>query len=106
MTSFFQERAILDPKLKDVDSINDYMLSLMSGEEKVYFSSDSIYQTDATVDSIDNLYTSKVLNSVRLSSLHNHELKLKVKAPDMGRGSAPVPQWRWSLQLPLLIDKF
>lgn len=62
-----------------MDSVNQYMLSLIPGDEKVYFSFDSICKVDADV-SIDDLYTPKFLNSIRLSG---HHLKLKVGAPIM-----------------------
>lgn len=44
--SFFQDKAILAPKNTIVDSINDYMLDLISGEEKTYFSCDSPWQVN------------------------------------------------------------
>lgn len=38
---FFQDRAILTPKNVSVDEINDYMLDLIPGEEKIYLSCES-----------------------------------------------------------------
>lgn len=46
---YFQERVILAPRLKDVDKINEYMLSMLPNEEKVYLSSDIIKQTQMLI---------------------------------------------------------
>ncbi|XP_024009492.1 uncharacterized protein LOC112084575 [Eutrema salsugineum] len=43
---FFQDRAILSPRNDDVDMINDYMLSKLSGVERTYLSCDSIDTTE------------------------------------------------------------
>ncbi|KAF7817106.1 ATP-dependent DNA helicase PIF1 [Senna tora] len=39
---YFCERAILSPTLEDVAHVNDFMLDLLPGEERIYLSSDSI----------------------------------------------------------------
>ncbi|KAF8105336.1 hypothetical protein N665_0158s0020 [Sinapis alba] len=73
----FQERAILSPRNQDVDSINKYMLSQLS--EKIYLSS-------AGIDILDKgpkdpmVYSQEFLNSIKISGLPNHYLKLKVGA--------------------------
>ncbi|XP_021760662.1 uncharacterized protein LOC110725502 [Chenopodium quinoa] len=46
---YFQERAILAPTHENVEAINDYMLSIMPGEEIEYLISDSICQADTTM---------------------------------------------------------
>ncbi|KAF7839626.1 uncharacterized protein G2W53_008108 [Senna tora] len=74
--------AILAPTLDDVASINDYMLSLLSGEEMTYLSSDSICSQD-NVSRLANVYTPEFLNTISGSGLPYHELKLKVGAPVM-----------------------
>lgn len=80
-SSYFQDRVILAPTLKDVDSVNEYMLYLIHRDEKVYLSSDSICKADVdVVDRIDNLYALEFFNSVRLFGFPNHHLKLKVGA--------------------------
>ncbi|CAA7035449.1 unnamed protein product [Microthlaspi erraticum] len=79
---FFQGRAILSPRNVDVDVINDYMLSQLSGEEKAYLSCDSIDTSD-TSSKDDMLYTQEYLNSIKISGLRNHSLTLKVGTPIM-----------------------
>ncbi|KEH26980.1 PIF1-like helicase [Medicago truncatula] len=39
---FFQEREILAPTLDSVEHVNEYMMSLIPGEEKEYLSSGSV----------------------------------------------------------------
>jgi len=39
---FFQERGILAPALDSIEHVNEYMMSLIPGEEKEYLSSDSV----------------------------------------------------------------
>ncbi|XP_033147955.1 ATP-dependent DNA helicase PIF1-like [Brassica rapa] len=78
----YRHRAILTPANDEVDKINDYMLSQLPGEEKVYLSSDSIIPSD--VDTEENVvYPAEFLNSVKVAGLPRHCLKLKVGAPIM-----------------------
>ncbi|KAL8143671.1 hypothetical protein V2J09_016703, partial [Rumex salicifolius] len=39
---YFKERAILAPTYEKVDRVNDFILSLLPGDEKIYLSSDSL----------------------------------------------------------------
>ncbi|XP_061368716.1 uncharacterized protein LOC133311656 [Gastrolobium bilobum] len=43
-SSFFQERVILAPILADACMLNEYLMSIIAGEEKIYLSSDKIYK--------------------------------------------------------------
>ncbi|KAF7811768.1 ATP-dependent DNA helicase PIF1-like [Senna tora] len=81
--SHCKERAILCPTLEDVDAINNCMLSMLPGDEVSYLSSDSIYKSDMNVQSLEDIYTPKILNSLRCSGVSNHVLKLKVGTPIM-----------------------
>ncbi|KAF7807800.1 ATP-dependent DNA helicase PIF1-like [Senna tora] len=80
---YFQDRAILCPTLENVEAINNFMLSLLPGEEVTYLSSDSICKSDTNVQSLEDVYTPDILNSIRCSGVPNHLLKLKVGAPIM-----------------------
>nr|CAD1820584.1 unnamed protein product [Ananas comosus var. bracteatus] len=80
---YLQERAILAPTLEIVDAVNEYMLSLIHGEEKVYLSSDSVCKTDVGLDGPEDVYTPDFLNSIKCSGVPNHMLKLKQGAPVM-----------------------
>ncbi|XP_024013927.1 ATP-dependent DNA helicase PIF1-like [Eutrema salsugineum] len=93
---FFQDRAILSPRNDDVDTINDYMLSKISGVEKTYLSCDSIDTAEEVVNYSDAsevpsesvasknkggsnnmIYTEEFLNSIKMSGFPNHVLKLR-----------------------------
>ncbi|XP_010445117.1 PREDICTED: ATP-dependent DNA helicase PIF1-like [Camelina sativa] len=80
--TFFQKRAILAPTNDDVNTINQYMLEHLQGEERIYLSADSIDPTDS--DSLNNpVITSDCLNSIKMSGLPHHVLRLKIGAPVM-----------------------
>ncbi|XP_010445523.1 PREDICTED: uncharacterized protein LOC104728200 [Camelina sativa] len=79
---FFQKRVILAPTNDDVNIINQYMLEKLESEEMTYLSVDSIDPT--YVDSLKNpAITPDFLNSIKLSGLPHHTLRLKVGAPVM-----------------------
>ena len=67
-----------------VEFINDHLLSLLPGQEKVYESSDSICESEGLNDNFnESLYSPDVLNGMKLVGLPNHKLVLKVGAPVM-----------------------
>ncbi|KAF7807457.1 ATP-dependent DNA helicase PIF1-like [Senna tora] len=80
--AYIRDRAVLAPSLDDVASVNNYMLSLLPGEESTYLSSDSICTQDQEYE-LSNIYTTEFLNTISGSGLPYHELKLKVGAPVM-----------------------
>ncbi|CAH9101876.1 unnamed protein product [Cuscuta europaea] len=53
---YLEERAILTPTLEIVEGINNYVLSMLLGEEVKYFSYDSICHTAASSSSDDDIY--------------------------------------------------
>ncbi|XP_074318468.1 uncharacterized protein LOC141655281 [Silene latifolia] len=75
--NYLQERAILAPTHEIVEDVNDYVLSLIHEQERIYLSSDEVSRDDTTMGEPD-LYTTEFLNSIKCSSLPNHELRLKV----------------------------
>nr|GEU47534.1 hypothetical protein [Tanacetum cinerariifolium] len=80
--TYFQERAILAPTHEVVEFINDHLVSLLPGKEKVYLSSDSICESEGLNDKLNkSLYSADVLNGMKLAGLPNHRLVLKVRAP-------------------------
>ncbi|GKF17752.1 ATP-dependent DNA helicase PIF1-like protein, partial [Tanacetum coccineum] len=81
---YFQERAILAPTHEVVEVINDHLLDLIPSKEKVYYSSDSICESEGLDDNFnESLYSPDVLNGLKLSGIPNHRLALKVGAPVM-----------------------
>ncbi|XP_018487483.1 uncharacterized protein LOC108857982 [Raphanus sativus] len=79
---FFQERAILCPTNEDVNRINQHMLDKLPGEERIYLSSDSIDASDRFSRS-DQALTPDFLNTIKVSGLPNHSIRLKVGCPVM-----------------------
>ncbi|KAF8116963.1 hypothetical protein N665_0013s0022 [Sinapis alba] len=79
---FFQERAILCPTNEDVNTINEYMLDKVNGEEYIYLSSDSIDPSDTRSVNDEGLGPD-FLNSIKVSGLPNHSIRLKIGCPVM-----------------------
>ncbi|XP_057790946.1 uncharacterized protein LOC131008062 [Salvia miltiorrhiza] len=73
----FKNRAILAPTNEIVDTINDYVMSLMSTKERVYLSSDSICKEDGQMDLDEQVFSVEYLNTIRCSGLPSYEIKLK-----------------------------
>ncbi|KAL7085427.1 hypothetical protein ACP275_14G281600 [Erythranthe tilingii] len=82
-SEYLQQRAILAPTNEIVDKVNDYMLSLVPEDEKVYLSFDSPCTANESVDSHHDIHTPEFLNIITSSGLPNHELKLKKGVPVM-----------------------
>ena len=71
--SWFANRAILTPKNADVDTLNDDII------ERINCDMQNLYSTD-TVSAEDNsaIYPPEFLNSLNISGLPPHKLRLKV----------------------------
>ncbi|XP_071738911.1 ATP-dependent DNA helicase PIF1-like [Rutidosis leptorrhynchoides] len=80
---FFQDRAILAPTNEQVDSINDHVLSNIDGDEKVYYSSDSLCPDEDDDLFAQQLYSPEILNELKVPGVPNHKLALKVGVPIM-----------------------
>jgi ATP-dependent DNA helicase PIF1 len=52
---FFQDRAVLAPTNDIVDSLNNYILSMIPGEKKTYLSDDSPSTLDQNINSPDQM---------------------------------------------------
>ncbi|XP_058726021.1 uncharacterized protein LOC131597333 [Vicia villosa] len=82
-SNYLQSRAILASTIEVVDDINQYITTLIPGEEKEYFSSDSIDKSDANnFDGYEHV-TPEFLNALKTYGLPNHSIKLKVGATIM-----------------------
>ena len=81
--SYFKDRAILAPTNAIVELVNEYMLSLMPGDEKTYLSCDSKCSADSNVCGLGDVHTLEFLNTITASGLPNYTLKLKVGVPVM-----------------------
>uniref|UniRef100_A0A0R0JAQ0 ATP-dependent DNA helicase n=1 Tax=Glycine max TaxID=3847 RepID=A0A0R0JAQ0_SOYBN len=78
---FLQKRDVLASTKDVVDKINDYVLSLISGEEKEYCSADSVDKSDELLSPAFGVLTAEFLNSLKTSGIPNHKLIIKVGTP-------------------------
>ncbi|CAJ2668956.1 ATP-dependent DNA helicase PIF1-like [Trifolium pratense] len=80
---YFQNRVIVAPKNSIVDTINNYMLNLILGEEKTYLSYDTPFTQNVDGQTVDDVHTPEFLNTISTSGLPNHKLRLNVGVPVM-----------------------
>ena len=73
---WLSSRAIIAPTNKDVEMINEKMISQFPGELKIYKSADK-------VEEFENQYPLELINKFTPPGFPQHELKLKVNAPIM-----------------------
>ncbi|XP_074288915.1 uncharacterized protein LOC141614060 [Silene latifolia] len=76
---YLQQRAILAPTHEIVESVNEYVLSLIKKDERIYLSSDEVCSDDRGIGDGD-IHSTEFLNSIKCVGLPNHQLKLKVGA--------------------------
>jgi ATP-dependent DNA helicase PIF1 len=81
--TFFQDRAILAPTLQVVEKFNDYVMSLLPNEERLYLSCDTLCKSDEDVGIDRRWITTEFLNDIKCSGMPNHELRLKLGVPVM-----------------------
>jgi ATP-dependent DNA helicase PIF1 len=77
------QHSILAPKNTDVDEVNNAILKSLFEKSHTYLSANSLALTKkgasvAVGVSMDSLYLVEFLNTLRFSSIANHELQLKV----------------------------
>uniref|UniRef100_A0A0R0F7Q0 ATP-dependent DNA helicase n=1 Tax=Glycine max TaxID=3847 RepID=A0A0R0F7Q0_SOYBN len=78
---FLQKRVVLASTKDVVDKINDYVLSLIPGEEKEYCSAGSVDKSDELLSPSFGVLTAEFLNSLKTSGIPNHKLIIKVDTP-------------------------
>ncbi|XP_027903668.1 uncharacterized protein LOC114163562 [Vigna unguiculata] len=81
--NYFDDGAISCPTNDSVEQVNDFMLSLIGGEEVTYLSSDTPCQSDEQDEVQSEWFTSEFLNDIKCSGIPNHKLKLKTCVPIM-----------------------
>ena len=80
---FFQERGILAPTLDAIVHVNEFLLSLVPGDEKEYINSDSVCKSEENSEVQSEWFTTKFLNNIKFSGIPNHKLRFKVWCPIM-----------------------
>ncbi|XP_076944878.1 ATP-dependent DNA helicase PIF1-like [Bidens hawaiensis] len=82
--TYFQQRGLLAPTNDVVHEINDRLLELFPGDPVEYLSSVSVAKSNYIDGNVDpTLYSTEILNSLKISGLPNHKLMLKVGVPVM-----------------------
>ncbi|XP_024962835.1 uncharacterized protein LOC112503015 [Cynara cardunculus var. scolymus] len=74
-SNYIISRAILSTKNENIDEINDQLIDRFCGDEKVY------YSFDEAEDDRNNFYPMEFLNSLTVSDLPLHYLRLKIGCP-------------------------
>jgi ATP-dependent DNA helicase PIF1 len=69
---YLKDRAILTPTNDVVDSINDYIVSLIPEQAKEYLSCDKVIKAPNTHDSYDLVYPVKFLNTLNGNNFPQH----------------------------------
>ncbi|KAL7138086.1 hypothetical protein ABFS83_10G139200 [Erythranthe nasuta] len=80
---YFEGRAILAPTNESVGFVNDHFLSIITGEEKVYFSFNSMCKEQLLSDVNAEIYSPEFLNTISCSGIPPHKLTLKRGVPVM-----------------------
>ena len=80
---YFLDRIILAPQNNDVDEMNNKLLSMMSGDEQVFYSADTVAQEAGADNEVSDIYTfpSEFLHSLTASGLPPGVLRLKIGCP-------------------------
>ena len=83
LPEYFLNRMILAPRNNDVDNMNNKLLSMMSGEEQVFFSTNTVAQEAGADDETSdvNTFPPEFLCTLTASGLPPGELQLKPGCP-------------------------
>nr|GFD47794.1 hypothetical protein [Tanacetum cinerariifolium] len=74
-SDYIISRAILSTKNEHVDELNENLIDRFCGDEKIY------YSFDEAQDDRNNFYPMEFLNSLNVSGLPPHVLRLKIGCP-------------------------
>ncbi|KAH1162828.1 hypothetical protein GYH30_001368 [Glycine max] len=80
---YFQSTTILASTNETVQQVNDYILSLILGEQMEYLSVDYVDKSETLESSHFRSLTTEFLNSLTTSGLSNHSIKIKIGSPIM-----------------------
>ena len=78
-----KKRAFVAPKNTTVNDINNNILSVVPGEQKCYYSCDTIIPSSENIDELNILYLEEFLHTLNFNGVLLHELNLKVGIPVM-----------------------
>ncbi|CAN1811774.1 ATP-dependent DNA helicase PIF1 [Linum perenne] len=75
--AYIRSRAIITPKNAIVTSINDYVLTQLPGEEKIYLSSDTLTTPGPNQEALELQYPTEFLNGLSFNGMPEHQLRFK-----------------------------
>ena len=78
---YVKERAILLTTNDIVDEINNYMIDLVPGKEREYYSADTISKCSDSTNDAQILYPVEYLNTLNANNFPTHKIILKVGIP-------------------------
>ena len=78
---YVKERAILSTTNDIVDEINNYMIDLVPGKEREYYSADTISKCSDSPNDAQILYPVEYLNTLNANNFPTHKIILKVGIP-------------------------
>ncbi|XP_066373981.1 uncharacterized protein [Miscanthus floridulus] len=88
--AYLCERAILAPTNEIAAEINSHMIAKLTTEEMSYYSSDTIDDDTNNRATLEALYPTEFLNTLRLSGLPDHHLRLKIGVPVVSHTPSPM----------------
>ncbi|RYR10058.1 hypothetical protein Ahy_B05g078525 [Arachis hypogaea] len=80
-TDYFKKQSILAPTLEVVNKVNNSIMSLLPGDQRVYLCSDSLCVEEGNMESQLDTFSLDMLNAINCSGLPNHQLCLKEGVP-------------------------
>jgi len=78
MSIHFKERAILFPKTRDINDINDHILERILGQSRLYLALNKVVNPQHA-----HRYSTDYLNTIEISGLSYNKLPLKQGVPIM-----------------------
>ncbi|CAN0837872.1 ATP-dependent DNA helicase PIF1 [Linum grandiflorum] len=75
--SYLRSRAIVAPTNHEVTLINDYILTQLPGDTKVYLSADTLTTTGSNQTELEIQYPTEFLNGLSFNGMPEHELHFK-----------------------------
>ncbi|CAN1750784.1 ATP-dependent DNA helicase PIF1 [Linum perenne] len=76
-TTYIRTRAIVTPTNQVVSSINDYVLTQIPGDERIYLSSDTLTTPGPNQTRLEAEYPVEFLNALTFNGMPEHQLRLK-----------------------------
>ncbi|CAN1786124.1 ATP-dependent DNA helicase PIF1 [Linum perenne] len=80
---YIKARAIVTPTNKVVSKLNDHIMSLVPGEQRTYFSLDTLVPEGNASPSIETTYPPEFLNTLSFNGVPEHAITLKEYIPIM-----------------------